>query len=90
MFSRACDGCAERIAWGADCASCKTHAEPSPFDENEDEDGETPLPEPLPPRARTLPIRWLQRRWLLLTLTLCVLWRQLDAWLAERRARAIP
>ena len=91
MFARACDGCSERIAWGAECANCKTRAEPSPFDnEGEEEDDETPLPEPLPQRARTLPIRWLQRRWLLLSLTLCVMWRSLDAWMAERRARAIP
>jgi serine/threonine protein kinase len=92
VFSRTCDGCGARIAWGAECTSCKTYAEPSPFDdaEEEEDNDETPLPEPLPLRTRTLPIRWMQRRWLLLTLTLCVWWRCWDAWMAERRARAIP
>jgi hypothetical protein len=94
VFTRACDGCGARTAWGAECTECKTRVEPTPpqFPDDE-EDGETPLPVPLPellPRTATQPIRWLQRRWLLLQLTLCVLWRRFDAWMAERRARAIP
>jgi serine/threonine protein kinase len=91
VFTRTCDGCGARVAWGADCPDCKTRLEPPQFDEGDD--SETPLPVPLPellPRADTLPIRWLQRRWLLLQLTLCVLWRRFEAWMAERRARAIP
>jgi serine/threonine protein kinase len=103
VFTHACDGCGARIAWGAECASCKTSASPSPFDDDANDDGgddgnddprSVAALEPLgdSPDLRTpmLPIRWLQRRWLLLQLTFCVLWRSCDAWLAERRARAIP
>jgi serine/threonine protein kinase len=89
VFTAPCDGCGARIAVGAECSDCKTTADVPHFDD----DGETPLPVPLPdllPRTATQPIRWLHRRWLLLQLTLCVLWRRFDAWMAERRARAIP
>jgi len=93
VFTRTCDGCGARLAWGADCPECKTRVADEPPDFDDDDDGETPLPVPLPellPRTATQPIRWLQHRWLLLQLTLCVLWRRFDAWMAERRARAIP
>jgi len=98
VFTRPCDGCGARVACGSECPDCKTTAGPAPSfvadgGPDEEEDDETPLPVPLPdllPRTATLPIRWLQRRWLLLQLTLCVLWRRFDAWMAERLARAIP
>ncbi|MGZ3440022.1 MAG: serine/threonine-protein kinase, partial [Polyangia bacterium] len=92
IFTHSCDGCGARVAWGADCASCKTCLEPSLFDE----DGEPADPMralvPLPDaRAHTMtaPIRWLERRWLILRLTLCVVWRTFDAWVANRRSRAL-
>jgi serine/threonine protein kinase len=86
VFTHACVECGARIAWGAECTSCKTSAEPSPFDNDE---AETPASAPAPARSLTQPIRWLQRRWLIFRLTLCVLWRGFDAWMAERRLRSM-
>jgi serine/threonine protein kinase len=41
------------------------------------------------PKTPTQPIHWLQRRWLIFRLTLCVLWRRFDAWIAGQRTRAL-
>jgi serine/threonine protein kinase len=83
VFTRACDGCGEPVAWGADCSSCKTRAEPPAF----------AVDEPAVPVAAAttaaLQRSWLRHRWLVLQLTLCLLWRQLDAWIAGRRLRAL-
>jgi serine/threonine protein kinase len=93
VFTHTCDGCGARVAWGADCASCKTRAEPSPFDERDDAPADVmPALVPLsdaPARTMTAPIRWLERRWLILRLSLCVVWRNLDAWFAHRRSRVL-
>jgi eukaryotic-like serine/threonine-protein kinase len=89
VFTHGCDGCGARVAWGAECSSCKTCADASPFGA----EGEplAPAPQwtatPAATPSRAWPIRFLQRRRLLLTLTLCVLWRQLDAWIAMQRIR---
>ncbi len=88
VFTHACDGCGARVAWGSECASCRTRVEPSAFDEPEAAAALVPLPEPsteLALRARAG--AWLQHRWLVLKLTLVVLWRQLDARIADWRAR---
>ncbi|HEX6836886.1 MAG TPA: serine/threonine-protein kinase [Polyangia bacterium] len=98
MFTHACDGCGERVAWGADCASCKTRMDPSPFDEEAPPAALVPVPDlrstalastvlaPLR-RAPAATIQWLKHRKLVLKLTLVLLWRRLDAWRADRRAR---
>ena len=91
VFTRACDGCGERVAWGSDCASCKTRMDPSPFDEPalDPSLALVPVPPPSSP-VRALPARlraWLGHRGLVLRLTLLVLWRQLAARIADWRAR---
>ena len=93
VFTHACDSCGGRLAWGADCSSCKTRAEASPFAEG----GEPVVSvEPAmsttiaaPAKERPWPVRFAQRRWLLLQLTLCLLWRRFDAWIAMQHTRVL-
>jgi serine/threonine protein kinase len=88
VFTHACDECGAKIAWGASCVSCKTRLDPALFAE-EDAAEPPPVSATASPRTATLPIRWLSRRWLLLRLTLCVLWRTFDSWIADQRIRAL-
>ncbi|HEX9104235.1 MAG TPA: serine/threonine-protein kinase, partial [Polyangia bacterium] len=92
VFTRVCDGCGARLPWSADCASCKTRAEPAAFADEREPVVLASLPAAATDAA-ALGARvhgWLRHRWLVVQLTLLVLWRQLDAWMAERRARAMP
>jgi len=84
VFTRACDGCGERVAWGADCSSCKTRIEAPSFSDDEPVAALVPVPA-MEERPRAL--EWLRHRGLVLKLSMILLWRQLDAWIADRRAR---
>jgi len=86
VFTRACDECGEKVAWGAECASCKTSLDPALFAAESAAEVATAAATPNTP---TQPIHWLQRRWLIFQLTLCILWRRLDAWIAGQRTRAL-
>ena len=101
VFTRACDGCGAPIAWGADCSACKTRLEPSPFGDDGEPIALSPpaLATTAPTAAMTTtaamtssppwPLQRLRHRWLVVRLTLCVLWRRFDAWLAERHTRTL-
>ncbi len=99
VFTRACDGCGGRVAWGAECTSCKTCIDAPPFADAAPLPVAPPSPELVELAAieealvardgRARARRWLERRWLIVLLTLRVLWSRADAWVADRRMRAL-
>jgi serine/threonine protein kinase len=92
VFYRLCDGCGEKLPSGVECKSCKTVLDPVQAVESpvmEPTPTELVMPLPPPPRTRSLREQLLgaiSKRFTVLRLTLALLWRQLDAWIALRKA----
>ena len=88
VFARACAECGAQVAWGEECGSCTTSVDDAvPFESDEPIALTELVPILPPPRGRVA--AWLQRRWILFALTVQLLWRRADAWLAEQRMRAL-
>jgi serine/threonine protein kinase len=94
VFTRPCDECGGPVVWGADCPVCKTRLDDVSELMGDDCLDEKDFPSPSPSLSSLVPVPpdqlgWSRRRWLILKLTLCILWRRLDVWIAVQRLHAL-